>query len=247
MDSTIWKVSVLADGTVLLDAAPITLDGLAAALDGGPRDGAAVWYYRENAGGEAPPQAMQVMQLIAARRLPVRLSSKPDFSDSVTPETASGMVPLFAAIRQQAAQRQLVVMRPDGRPLLLAAPAREGAKAEAIAAVERMLPPAVQRNVAVIADTSWTMAAAPNMSEAGHAIPFFGLLLGFATIGHAVWIFDGSTAAALAAGCRDADLAIVDSARLEAFPPNWQALVTPVMRNRQILVHDRATFKLRKP
>jgi hypothetical protein len=246
MASTIWKVSVLADGAVLLDGDPSTLERLAAVFDAGPPEGAVVWYYRENAGGEAPPQAIQVMQLIAARRLPVRLSFLPDFSDSVTPETASGMAPLFASIRQRAAGRQLVILRPDGRPLSLAAPERESAKPEAIAAVERMLPSSMQRNVVVIADTSWTMAPTPTMSDAGRAIPFFGLLLGFATIGHAVWIFDGTTAAVLAAGCREADLAIVDSARLEGFPPNWQALLKPVMRNPQILVHDRATFQLRK-
>jgi hypothetical protein len=42
-----------------------------------------VWYYREAAGHEPPPIAMQVIQEIVSARLPIRLSSKPDYSDSV--------------------------------------------------------------------------------------------------------------------------------------------------------------------
>jgi hypothetical protein len=41
------------------------------------------------------------------------------------------------------------------------------------------------------------------------AIPFFGFLLGFAAIGHRVWVFEGHSSA-LQAGCREADLLIVD-------------------------------------
>jgi hypothetical protein len=48
--------------------------------------------------------------------------------------------------------------------------------------------------------------------------------MGFATIGHAVWIFDGSSLAMLAAGCREADLVIVDSAFLEKLPASWRSL-----------------------
>jgi hypothetical protein len=70
--------------------------------------------------------------------------------------------------------------------------------------------------------------------------------MGFATIGHSVSIFGGSSAAALAAGCHEADLVIVDSARLETLPESWQTLVAPVMRTPQILLHDRATHQLRK-
>ncbi|MBZ5580495.1 MAG: hypothetical protein LAP40_28415 [Acidobacteriia bacterium] len=247
MAATILKVSVLTNGDVLLDGDPVTLSGLAEAMDAGPKEGTAIWYYRENAGGEAPPAAMRVMKLITERRLPVRLSAKSDFSDTVTPETASPLAQTFASMRQRAAQRQLAILRPDGRQVLLPALARETAPPSAVAAVEKLLPPSVQRNVAVIGDTAWTMAEKPNLRDAGSAIPFFGMLMGFATIGHAVWIFDGSTAGMLAAGCRESDLVIVDGARVEALPAGWRDLVTPVMRGKQILAYDRATQQLRKP
>lgn len=246
MDATILKVSVLVDGGVLLDGNAVTLTELAEAMRAAPKEGAVVWYYRENAGGKAPPAALQVMKLIIDRRLPVRLSAKPDFSDTVTPGAASGMAQIFAAVRELAAQRQLVILRPDRRPIMLPALAKETVPPDRVAAVERLLPSSVQRNVAVIGDTSWTMEEKPNLRDAGRAVPFFGLLMGLASIGHAVWVFDGSTAGALAAGCHEADLVIVDSARLEALPANWQSLVAPVMRTRQILVHERATYQLRK-
>jgi hypothetical protein len=205
-----------------------------------------VSYYRENAAGEPPPAAMEVMKLIVSNRLPVRLSTKPDFSDAVGPQDP-GLEKIFGAMREKAAQRNLVVLRPDGRHLLLPAMDRKAIPAEAVASVERMLPSSVKRNVAVIGDTGWTMADAPGAGAANQAIPFFGLLMGFATIGHAVWIFDAGAAEALSAGARGADVLIVDSARVSALPAEWQQTAAQVMRAPQILVHDRAIHRLRKP
>jgi len=47
------------------------------------QSGGKVWYYRENASGEPHPNAMKVIALVADNKLPVRLSTKPDFSDAV--------------------------------------------------------------------------------------------------------------------------------------------------------------------
>ena len=244
MSGAILKVSVLADGRLLLDGNPVTLTELSRAIQSTPQTGAAVWYYRENAEGQGPAIALEVMKLIMERRLPIRLSTKPDFSDAVAPATQVAQA--FAGIRQRAAQRQLVILRPDGRTLVMPAMDKASAPAAAVAAVERMLPSSAARNVAAIGDTSWTIAEKPNLREAGQAIPFFGLLMGFAAIGHAVWVFDTASIIALVAGCSQADLAIVDSARLQAFPAGWPAQVVAVMRTPQIVVHDRATNQLRK-
>jgi hypothetical protein len=240
--SNILKVSVLADGRLLLDGQPAMLSAIGQAMDLAQGNGV-VWYYRENAAAEPHPVAVDVMKLITSRRLPVRLSSLPDFSDSVTPAMAA-LEKVFAPIRQKAAQHILVVLRPDGRHLALTAPQREAVSAEAVAAVERILPSDVPRNVAAIGDTQWTMAETPSVTGANQAIPFFGLLMGFAGIGHAVWIFDAGTSDAIAAGCRHADLLIVDSARLAALPSGWQTGAAKGMRNGKILVHDRATYHL---
>jgi hypothetical protein len=55
----------------------------------------------------------------------------------------------------------------------------------------------VKRNIAAIAYTELSGLR----SDISKTIPFFGILLGFAYIGHAVWIFEGH-GSALVAGCR---------------------------------------------
>lgn len=238
------RVSVLATGEVLLDGVPVTLADLNVALQQGAKDKAAVWYYRENPGGEAPAAVTDVMKLITGNGLPLRLSSKPDFSDAVAPTAV--LEKTFAAVRQKAALRKLVIIRPDGKYLAIPVGARESVAPDMVASVEGMLPSTVQRNVAVVGNTSWIAAAAPTLQAANQAIPFFGHLLGFATIGHAVWIFDAHNAIVLTAGCREADVLIVDGARQAALPDNWQAAAAKVMRNPEILVHDRNSYQLRK-
>lgn len=237
-------MSVLADGKVLLDGQPAGLPELHDAFDGAKKSGTVVWYYREKCADEPPPVALEILKFITDARLPVRLSSKPDFSDAVAPVNRLGQE--FARIRERASQRKMVILRPDRQYLLLPALDRSAVPPQALAAVERMLPPAVKRNVAVIADTSWTTTNAPNMTTANEAIPFFGLLMGFVTIGHAVWIFDASTIDALCEGTRQADVLIVDGPRIAGFPVGWQSAVATGMRIPQIWAHDRSTNKLQR-
>jgi hypothetical protein len=237
------KVSVLADGSLLLHGQPVTLEELETAMDRAVEESAPVWYYRESASGDPPPAALEVMKLITRHRLPVRLSTRPDFSDSGTP----ALDQMFAAMRQTAAQQhKMMILRPDGKHTAMAALDRNISPPQAIAAVEKMLPSTSQRFVAVIGDTAWAMAPAPSLQAANQAIPFFGLLMGFVTIGHAVWIFDATSLPIVVSGCRAADVAIIDSTRLGVLSEGWQDGVRAVMRNPQILVHDRATFQLRK-
>jgi hypothetical protein len=153
---------------------------------------------------------------------------------------------IFHMVRAKAAQGQLIVLRPDLQWLALRALPRDAAPPQMIASVERMIPPTIKRNIAVIGDTSWAMDPEANLHAANQAIPFFGLLMGFGTIGHCVWIFDGSSFV-LNAGCRDADVLIVDDACLANLPNDWQGNALKVMRKPQIFVHDRAKYQLRKP
>ncbi len=110
-----------------------------------------------------------------------------------------------------------------------------------MAQIKQMMPPTVKRNVAVI---SYTEPEAV-LADITRAIPFIGMLMGLAYIGHAVWIFEGH-ASALAAGCRDADVLIVDSAMAPFLAADLKAVVSAVMRRPEIYLHDRATFSLRK-
>jgi hypothetical protein len=152
----------------------------------------------------------------------------------------------FKTVRARAAQGQIVILRPDAQCLSLRALPKEAAPPQMVAAVERMIPPTSKRNVAVIGDTLWSTDSRATLHTANQAIPFFGLLMGFAAIGHSVWIFDGSDDV-LNAGCREADVLIVDDACLAKLPGDWQGNALRVMRNPRILVHDRAKYRLRKP
>jgi len=80
---TILKVSVLQSGKILADGAEISLANLDSRLTQLETQKGVVWYYREAAQGEPPPIAMEVMQLVVKHRLPISMSSKPDFSDAI--------------------------------------------------------------------------------------------------------------------------------------------------------------------
>ncbi len=82
----IARIKVNRDGTILLNGQIVTMDVLKASLSKLTQSGdAAVWYYRENSAGEPHPNAMLVLQAAIDTKLPIKLSSKPDFSDSVGP------------------------------------------------------------------------------------------------------------------------------------------------------------------
>ena len=241
----VLKLSVHANGDVLLNGEPATMVEIQPAIENLAKEGGIIWYYRESPAGGPPPATKEIFDLVVKYRLPIRLSGQPDFSDSIGPPQ-SPLDQMFEQMRHRAAQGILMMLRPDGKPIMLSMQGAAGLPPEAFESVKRLLPPEVKRNVAVIGDTAWTMGASPNVVTANDAIPFFGMLMGLGAIGHAVWVFDAASPQALAAGCRDADLVIVDSARLDRLPPDWQSVIAKTMRGRDIVMHDRTTYKLRK-
>lgn len=81
------KVSVLSTGKVLLNGKPTTLAALNTALGSLAASKGVVWYYREAAEAAEPPAvSMQVIELVIKHRLPISMSTKPDFSDAVGPD-----------------------------------------------------------------------------------------------------------------------------------------------------------------
>ncbi len=238
------KVAVLANGEIRLDGQVVNLEALGQAMTEAGNADTVVWYYREKSTGEPPHAATEVLRLVTDNRLPIQLFSNPDFSDSVAP--ADVLDRMFGAVRKAAAQNQIAILRPNGQLLLLPAVPRDRVPAARLDAVEKLLSSKVKRNVAVLADTAWTMADAPDLAAANEAIPFFGLLIGLSTIGHAVWIFDASAGQVLTAACRDADVLIVDGDRAGRLEQGWQENAAKEMRRRQIFVHDRTCYQLRK-
>lgn len=82
-NSPILKVAVLADGRITVDGLAATIESLRVSLKRLAEQKGVVWYYRESSQAEPPPQAMQVMQAVVENRLPLRLSSRPDYSDAI--------------------------------------------------------------------------------------------------------------------------------------------------------------------
>ena len=79
----IARVFVNAGGQIFVDDREVSLDELTTALaDLRDRDGE-VWYQRENPDGVAPPQATAAMKVVLDMKLPIRLPSKADSSESV--------------------------------------------------------------------------------------------------------------------------------------------------------------------
>ena len=149
----------------------------------------------------------------------------------------------FEWVRMQATRAMLVVVPRKGDCLLLPALPATSVRPEMAAAVEGIIPSAVKRNVAAIANTTWNPDAPPNVQALSQAIPFFGFLMGFTFIGHAVWVFDGSRDQ-FAFGSRDADVLFVDGALAPDLARNWVAEARAEMRGRRILIHDRAKYEL---
>ena len=135
-----------------------------------------------------------------------------------------------------------VAMVTPGRMVMLHPCAARGTlNPKAVEAVEKIISSKTKRQVAVIAYTELKAPRADLMKT----IPFFGLLTGLAYIGHVVWVFEGHSSA-LAAGCREADLLIVDGQMVPFLVSDWIATASKVMRRPLIFAHDRATFSLRR-
>lgn len=137
--------------------------------------------------------------------------------------------------------RQVVVVTPGRMLMLQPCPPPGSMPKSAVSQIEKLASPKVKRKIAVIGYTELRAVT----SDLGRAIPFFGLLSGMAYIGHSVWVFEGHQSA-LAAGCHDADLLIVDSAMVPHLAPDWQKMASAEKPALQIYVHDRATHGLRR-
>lgn len=84
-DAEVLKVAVFVDGRLAVDGRPASLEELRSSLKELSDKKGAVWYYREAGEQEPPPIAMEVIKAVAEARLPIRLSRRPDYSDSVVP------------------------------------------------------------------------------------------------------------------------------------------------------------------
>jgi hypothetical protein len=85
-EGPIGKIAVTAAGVISFDGVAITLDSLKLKIADLRKRSGTIWYYREAAGSAPSAEATAVLRLIAESRLPISLSTKPDYSDVVLPD-----------------------------------------------------------------------------------------------------------------------------------------------------------------
>jgi hypothetical protein len=85
----VLELAVYRSGRVTADGRDVDPAHLPGVLGGLRRKNGVVWLYREGAAGEQHPNAALVARAIAAARLPLSLSSRPDFSDVLSADGTS--------------------------------------------------------------------------------------------------------------------------------------------------------------
>jgi len=82
-ENIVGKVAVLQNGAVSYNDEPVNLQELNAYLAALKLQNGVVWYYREAPEKSAPSISTQVVQLVIDNKLPISLSTAPDFSTVV--------------------------------------------------------------------------------------------------------------------------------------------------------------------
>ncbi len=116
--------------------------------------------------------------------------------------------------------RRVVIISPGRLLLIKDSYPEDTLPSESRLSLEKLLPSDHTLKIAVIAFTEIDALR----KDIRKAIPFFDYLLGFAYLGHAVWIFEGH-ASVLEMGCRGADFVLVDQRMVEFLDPDWKEIV----------------------
>ena len=134
-------------------------------------------------------------------------------------------------------RRQVIIVTPGRLLISKECPLAGELPPENLVVLEKFVPRKPILQICAIAYTELE-ALKKNMRK---AIPFIDYLMGFSALGHSVWIFEGHSSA-MAAGCRDADLLLVDSGMLPALEknPDWKESAAASMRKQEIKLISRS-------
>ena len=80
------KIWIAKDGTIEMNGKPATLDVVGAQLGDLAQRQGVVLYGRDAPEEEPHPNGIKVLELVVESRLPIRMSTRRDFSDSVGPD-----------------------------------------------------------------------------------------------------------------------------------------------------------------
>jgi hypothetical protein len=82
-ESVVAKIVVKADGALYFDGKKTELRELEGLLKPIQEKHGVVWYYRASPRAEPHPVALEVLKLVMAKQIPIKLFSKEDFSEYV--------------------------------------------------------------------------------------------------------------------------------------------------------------------
>jgi hypothetical protein len=85
----ITRIAVFRSGVIEIDGSRATLADLRIALARVKEKHGGVWYYREGGSAEPTGAQMDAFKSLVEARVPISLSSKPDFSDYIGPDGQS--------------------------------------------------------------------------------------------------------------------------------------------------------------
>lgn len=85
-NTPVMKIAVMADGRITIDGVSVTMNEVRSSLKELSEKKGVVWYYREAGQTDGSQHASDVIQAVVQNRLPIRLSGKPDYSDTIGPD-----------------------------------------------------------------------------------------------------------------------------------------------------------------
>jgi hypothetical protein len=88
-NAPVLKIAVMSDGRITVDGFPATVDSVREAFKRLAEQKGVVWYYREASEAKGPPESSMIIQSLIENRLPIRLSTRPDYSDAIGPDGKS--------------------------------------------------------------------------------------------------------------------------------------------------------------
>jgi hypothetical protein len=132
--------------------------------------------------------------------------------------------------------RQVIIVTPGRLLISKICPLPSEIPADELSRLSSLIPPQPQKNISAISFTYFEALK----KDVLQAIPFFGFLLGFAAIGHKVWVFEGHSSA-MRAGCQNSDILLVDGGILPFLgdEKEWRTTAMDVMRGNEIKIIPR--------
>ncbi|MDQ3918488.1 MAG: hypothetical protein M3348_08420 [Acidobacteriota bacterium] len=141
-----------------------------------------------------------------------------------------------------AGQRAVAIVTPGRMIMYQACPPPGSLSDERIEGMKKAMPPGQSLNISVVSYT--LLEALTQDTTKTKCIPFLGILLAYAYIGHSVVVFEGHPSA-FESGVRDSDTLIVDSGMLPFIQDDWAEVAYKTMRpGAKLYIHKRETYTL---